>query len=161
MRLYGTEVVNNDAYLECQLGSAGLLRVHSFTHAKEFDRSIAVLAHRSVRALIVPQDVGGSPLDCACLLVPTRLCDAIAQGLRKARNDGRVVASKIVQLDRLGRPVIFFRILRGADENVFVVLVDIAESEQGNRLFDDATLTGWSVVCANKVGYDSYEARAI
>ena len=88
----------------------------------------------------MPQDIRRSALNRPCLLVRARLRDRVAQRLGEARDDGGVVPGEVVELDGLGGAVVLFGVLRGADEDLFVVVGDVLEFEEGGALFDDTAL---------------------
>jgi len=88
----------------------------------------------------VPQNLRGSLLQPACLLIGTRLCDCGPEGLREAGDDGDVVLGEVVQLDRLGDAVVLLRVFGSACEDFLVVLLGVGELEEGRALLDDAGL---------------------
>lgn len=137
-------------HLKRKLDPPALLRLHCLPHPQQPDHRIPLLTHRPVRALIMPQDVSRGPLDRARLLVAARLSDGVAQSLREARDYGRVVASEIVELDRLRCTVVLLRVLRSAHEDLRVVLLAIIELEEGCALFNKPALCS----ALAKTGYD-------
>lgn len=77
----------------------------------------------------MPKNVCRSLLDRTRLLVTGGLTDGVTEGLREADNDSRVVASEVVQLDRLRRPVVLLAMLRSTNEDVLIVILQIVELE--------------------------------
>ena len=65
----------------------------------------------------------------------------VAEGVREHPDDGRVVARKVVELDRFRDPIRLFGRLGGTDENVLIVLARILELEKCGALLDRAGLT--------------------
>lgn len=85
-------------------------------------------------------DLGGCPLDRTRFLIAARLTDGVAECLRKTCDDSGVVSGQVIQFDGLWDAVVLLGVLRGTDENLLVVVLEIVELEQLSALFDDATL---------------------
>lgn len=135
-----------DTHLERELCAPALLRLHSLAHAEELHSRVAIAPDRAVRALVVAEDVRGGALERARLLVARGLRDRVAEGLCQARDDGRVVAREVVQLDRLRHAVVLLRVLRSAHKDVGVVVRKVVELEQRRALFDHTALRAESDV---------------
>jgi hypothetical protein len=88
----------------------------------------------------MPQNLRGSLLQPTRLLIGGRLSDRVAEGLRKASDDGDIVFGEVVQLDRLDNAIVVLRVLCSTRENFLVVLVGISKVEEACALFDDTSL---------------------
>ena len=89
----------------------------------------------------MPQDIRRRPLNRARFLVYTWLGNRVTECVREHPDDGRVVARKVVELDRFRDPICLFGRLGGTDEDVLVVLARILELEKCGALLDRAGLT--------------------
>lgn len=89
----------------------------------------------------MPQNIRSRLLDRPRPFVPVRLRDAVAQSLRETRDNRRVVSREVVQLDRLRDAIALFRLSRGGDEDMLVVLPRIVQLEQRRTLLNRSALT--------------------
>ena len=88
----------------------------------------------------MPENLCSRAFDSLRLFVAGGLRDRVPECLSETRDDGRVVSSEVVQFDRLGCTIVLFRMFRGANENLLVVVMCVVQLEKGCPLLDDATL---------------------